>query len=197
MRYFPWLTGMTDPIREVEMHKSGEESRIARWQQHLYWLYNKIRTRMRRRWRRDLPFDEMLFDRWERARALGFGEGVSMYHNCYVYGDVSIGEHTWIGPFTVLDGSGGLSIGAWCSISAGVQIYTHDSVQWALSGGDAPIDRASVRIGSRCYIGPNSIIAKGVTVGDGSVIGSNSVVLEDIPAGMRAAGAPCRVIGPV
>lgn len=169
---------------------------MARWKRRFAWFYSEIRALTRSRWRRDLPLDEMLFDRWDRAHSLGFGQGASVYHNSYIYGDVVVGENTWIGPMTVLDGSGGLEIGAWCSISAGVQIYTHDSVQWALSGGEAPIERAPVRIGSRCYIGPNAIIAKGVTIGDGSVIGAGSVVLSDIPAGVRAAGAPCRVVGP-
>jgi acetyltransferase-like isoleucine patch superfamily enzyme len=89
-------------------------------------------------------------------------------------------------------GSGGLVIGDYCSISAGVQIYTHDTVRWALSGGLDPIERAPVKIGNRCYIGPNVIIAKGVTIGDGSVIGANSLVNCDIPSGSRAWGTPAR-----
>jgi acetyltransferase-like isoleucine patch superfamily enzyme len=34
----------------------------------------------------------------------------------------------------------------------------------------------------------------GVTIGSGSVIGGGSVVVHDIPAGVLAAGNPCRVI---
>ncbi len=48
---------------------------------------------MRDRWKRDLPLDELIFDRWERASSLGFGEATSVYHQSYVYGDVSMGEH--------------------------------------------------------------------------------------------------------
>src|SRR5689334_8815815 len=94
--------------------------------------YESLRATMNATWDRDLPYEELLFDRWERARHLGFGEGTSIYHLSYVYGQVSVGRNTWIGPFTVLDGSGGLTIGDWCSISAGVQIYSHDSVTRAL-----------------------------------------------------------------
>ena len=111
-------------------------------------------------------------------------------------GDVQVGEGTWIGPNTVLDGSGGLQIGSYCSISAGVQIYTHDTVEWALSGGQAAPSRAATKIGSRCYIGPNTVVAKGVTIGDGCVIGANSLVLKDIPAGSKAFGTPCVLRGP-
>ncbi|MGH2358606.1 MAG: acyltransferase [Candidatus Limnocylindria bacterium] len=160
-------------------------------------LYDTLRTDMRARWNRDLPFEELLFDRWERARSLGFGEGASIYHSSYVYGDVRVGAKTWIGPFTMLDGSGGLEIGAFCSISSGVQIYTHDTVRWALSDGRIEAERAAVRIGDGCYIGSQTVVAKGVTIGDHSVIGACSFVNRDIPPRTVAVGAPCRPVGSV
>jgi acetyltransferase-like isoleucine patch superfamily enzyme len=151
---------------------------------------------MRQQWNRTLPFGDYIVDRWAKAQTLGFGVGSSIYDSSLVLGDVRVGCNTWIGPFTVLDGSGGLVIGDYCSISAGVQIYTHDSVEWAISGGTTAIDRAPVWIGARCYLGPNVVVAKGVSIGDGCVIGANSLVLDNIPSGMRAFGTPCRTIGP-
>jgi acetyltransferase-like isoleucine patch superfamily enzyme len=148
-------------------------------------------------WQRGLPFGDYIVDRWERAKSLGFPDGVSVYDSAYVYGDVRIGERTWIGPFVILDGTGELRIGANCSISAGVHIYTHDSVRWATSGGQQPLEYAPTRIGDNCYIGPNSVIAKGVTIGCCCIVGAHSVVLEDIPANSKAVGTPCRVIGEV
>ena len=86
-------------------------------------LYEAQDEGLRLEWDRSLPFADGLLDRWERARRLGFGEDASIYNSALVYGDVSVGRGTWIGPYTLLDGSGGgLSIGAYCSISAGVQI---------------------------------------------------------------------------
>ena len=160
-------------------------------------FYENLRANVRTRWRRDLPFDELLFDRWERARSLGFGEGTSVYHNSYIYGDVSVGQQTWIGPYTMLEGSGGLRIGNHCSISAGVHIYTHDTVKWAVSGGKAKYEYGPVQIGNCCYIGSQTVIAKGVTIGDHSVIGSCSFVNRDIPPYTIAVGSPCRPIGQV
>lgn len=159
--------------------------------------YEALRTAMRERWRRDLPLDELIHDRWERARSLGFGEGTSIYHNAYVYGDVSVGAGTWIGPLTLLDGTGGLTIGDHCSISAGVQIYTHDTVKWALSDGQADPERAPVAIGDGCYIGSQTVISKGVRIGDHAVVGACSFVDRDIPAYTVAVGVPCRPIGKV
>lgn len=160
-------------------------------------LYQELRRGINERWLRDLPLDEVIFDRWERAKHLGFGEGSSIYHNSYVYGDVKVGKNTWIGPYTLLDGSGGLLIGDYCSISAGVHIYTHDTVKWALSGGQAEYERAPVKIGNCCHIGAQTVIAKGVTIGDHCVIGACSFVNKSIPAYTVSFGVPCKPGGRV
>jgi acetyltransferase-like isoleucine patch superfamily enzyme len=158
-------------------------------------MLKELAAEVRERWHRSLPIGDYLVDRWERARELGFGDGASIYDSALVIGDVRVGKHSWIGPFTVLDGSGGLEIGEYCSISAGVQIYTHDTVRWATSGGRTDPDRSPVRIGGRCYIGPNTVVCKGVTIGDGCVIGANSFVNCDLPSGSKAWGTPARVVG--
>lgn len=160
-------------------------------------LYLQLRQRMRERWNRDLPLEELLFDRWERAKSLGFGPETSIYHNSYVYGDVKVGAHTWIGPYTLLDGTGGLEIGDYCSISSGVHIYTHDTVRWAVSGGKAAYEKAPVKIGNCCYIGSQTVITKGVTIGEHSIIGACSLVNRDISPYTLAFGVPCRPRGRV
>lgn len=160
-------------------------------------LLRGARSDGRAQWRRDLPLGDYVSDRWERARALGFGPDASIYDSAVVLGDVTVGARTWIGPNVVLDGSGGLSIGSNCSISAGVQIYSHDTVQWAVTGGRAPYETAPTRVGDDCYIGPNTVIAKGVTIGDRCVIGAHSLVMQDVPTGSKAFGTPCRVVGRV
>jgi acetyltransferase-like isoleucine patch superfamily enzyme len=186
---------MSDQVKPPQLAQNQRALEVLREQLQNMWriLQREIRTR----WERSLPFADCVVDRWERAAMLGFGNGTSIYDSALILGDVKVGEHTWIGPSVVLDGSGGLVIGNYCSISAGVQVYTHDTVSWALSGGrDAP-QYAPTTIGSRCYIGPQTVIAKGVSIGDGCVIGAHSLVMQDIPAGMKAFGRPCRVIGPV
>lgn len=144
-------------------------------------------------WNRSVPLGDLIVDRWEKAKFLGFGEGTSIYDSSLVIGEVKVGKNTWIGPFTVLDGSGRLEIGDNCSISAGVQVYSHDSVRTALSSGTEVLDRAPVRIGSNCYLGPNVVVAKGVSIGDRCVIGANSLVMRDIPPDSKAYGSPCKI----
>jgi acetyltransferase-like isoleucine patch superfamily enzyme len=171
--------------------------RIAELHVELRALLAQQQMQVREHWNRSLPFGDYIVDRWQKARDLGFGEGSSIYDSALVLGNVKVGKDTWIGPFTVLDGSGGLEIGEYCSISAGVQIYTHDTVLWATSGGVHSPERAPVTIGNRCYIGPNTVIAKGVTIGKGSVIGANSLVLHDVPESSKAFGTPCQVVSRV
>jgi acetyltransferase-like isoleucine patch superfamily enzyme len=160
-------------------------------------FWKKRRGDVQRAFNRTLSFGDYVVDRWEKAALLEFGEKTSIYDSAVVLGDVHVGSNTWIGPFVILDGSGHLEIGSNCSISAGVQIYTHDSIQWAVSGGTANYDYAPVHIGDNCYIGPNTIIAKGVTIGDRCIIGANSLVLSDIPSCTKAYGSPCKIMSAI
>lgn len=145
------------------------------------------------KFKRRVSVGDLLTDRWEIAREYGFGEGSSCYDNVLIIGDVMVGKHCWIGPNCILDGSGGLEIGDYCSISAGVGIYTHHTVKWATSMGQRDPEKKPVRIGSGVYIGPNTIIQMGVKIGDRAVIGAMSLVNRSIPAGARAWGQPARV----
>ena len=135
---------------------------------------------------------DLLTDRWQIARDYGFGDGTSCYDNVLILGNVVAGRNCWIGPNVILDGSGNLSIGDYVDISAGVQIYTHDTVRRVRSGGTEPVQYAPTRIGSRVYIGPQSVIQRGVTIGDDVTIGAMSFVNRDVPRGTTVWGIPAR-----
>ena len=51
-----------------------------------------------------------------------------------------------------------------------------------------------ITIGNNVWVGAGAIITAGITIGDETVIGAGSIVLRDLPAGVLAAGNPCRVI---
>ena len=140
-----------------------------------------LRQSMKDRLDRHVSIQDLLSDRWETAKFYGFGEGTSCYNNILILGDVKVGKCTWIGPNVVLDGTGGLEIGDYVSISAGVQIYSHHTVDWSNSLGFEPVKRQPTKIGNGVYLGPNSIIQMGSSIGDKAVIGAMSFVNKDIP----------------
>jgi maltose O-acetyltransferase len=103
------------------------------------------------------------------------GQRVFFNFNCTVLDvcEVHIGDHTLFGP--------------------GVQILT------PLHPVDPVLRRgqefgAPIRIGSDVWVGGGALILAGVEIGSRSIVGAGSVVTRDIPAGVFAAGNPCRVI---
>lgn len=169
------------------------DPRLASLLDDLRKLFAALQDEKRRQFNRRVSTGDLITDRWVIAAQYGFGEGSSCYDNVLILGDVKVGRETWIGPGVILDGQGGLAIGDHCSISAGVQIYSHDTVRRSTSMGRIDTDRAPTTIGSGVYIGPNSVIEKGVTIGDRAVIGAMSLVNSDIPADARAWGCPARL----
>jgi acetyltransferase-like isoleucine patch superfamily enzyme len=160
-------------------------------------LHEDLDTAFINSFQRSLPINEEIIDRWNRAHKLGFGKDSSIYDSSFVFGDVKVGSNCWIGPYSIIDGSGGLEIGNYCTISAGVHIYSHDNIQQTLSSGKQPIERKKVRIGNNVYIGPNSIITKGVKIGNYCVIGAFSLINKDIPDHSIVFGQPGIIKGSI
>lgn len=158
-------------------------------------IFNK-REETKNNFNRILPIGDYLSDRWEKAKYCGFGENTSIYDSSLVLGNVQVGKNTWIGPFTILDGSGGkLLIGDNCNISAGVHIYTHDTIDRVIY--EKEIKKEDTVIGNNVYIGPNVVISKGVTIGDYVIIGANSFVNKNIPSDSKAYGTPVKIQGKI
>ena len=159
---------------------------------------SRMRDDMRNTYHRVLPSGELIFNRFDKGRYLHCGENSSVYDTSVVMGEVQIGDHVWVGPYTLLEGSNAkLTIGNYVSIDAGVMIYTHDSTKHYVSGGICPFEYGAVSIGDYTVIGTMSIIRHGVKIGDHCVIAANSYVKEDIPDYSIAAGNPAKVIGRV
>ena len=177
-------------VEEIEL-QDEELNRL--WSQ-LKKLHFEIRNITKKRYNRINPFTEDLFD-WKEKGTFCGGKNVTIYDSTTVLGDVKIGDYTWIGPFCSLDGTGGLKIGKYCSISAGTQLLTHDTVKYALSGGNHKYERASVKIGDCCFIGTQAIILKGTTIGNHCLIAANSLVNRDFENYSIIAGTPAKEIG--
>lgn len=157
-----------------------------------------LRRQMYEKYNRVLPSGELIFNRFDKAEFLNCGKGSSIYDTSVVMGDVVIGSNVWVGPYTLLDGSGGrLEIGDFVSIAAGTMIYTHDSSKWYVSGGKADFEKGSVRILKNTVLGSMCMIHHSVTIGKHCIIGAHSFVNKDIPDYSIAVGTPARIIGKV
>lgn len=118
---------------------------------------------------------EMVLPEWHHLPANPYNP------HAWIVGEPRIGAGTWIGAFTVIDGSGGLEIGAGCDISAGAQIYTHSTVRRVVSEGREEIDRAPTVLGDHCHVGAGAVILMGCVIGHHCVIGAGTLV----PQGTR------------
>jgi len=177
------------------------EKKLSKDQEELYLnlkdLFQDLRLIKKKKYNRVTQITDLISDRWEKAKFLGFGDRTSMYDECLVIGDVQVGSDCWVGPYTILDGSGGLKILDNVTVSSGVHIYTHDSIEKTLTSGLLNISYNSVKIMNNVYIGANSIINKGVTISQFSVIAANSFVNKDVPANTIVGGTPAKEIGRV
>ncbi|HEX5742168.1 MAG TPA: acyltransferase [Pilimelia sp.] len=120
------------------------------------------------------------------------------YHPlAWFVGEPVIGAGTWVGPFVLLDASGGLEIGRGCDIAAGAHIYTHSSARRCVTDRAVPITRAPVRVGDCTFVGAGAKIFMGVTIGDHCIVNANAVVTRDVPDRGVVAGVPARLVGTV
>lgn len=117
--------------------------------------------------------------------------------HAWIIGDPKIGEGTWIGAFCLIDGRGGLEIGAGCDIGCGVHIYTHSTVLRCISERCYNrVDCAPTKIGDHVFIGANATLLMGTEIGHHSVIEAGTVVKQNtkiLPYSLFA-GVPGRLI---
>lgn len=112
--------------------------------------------------------------------------GVVMGDNVHFYGmrPAMFSTEPWL-----------ITLGDDVHVTSGCQFITHDGGTLVLRHRDPTLEiTAPIKVGSRVYLGMQTIILPGVTIGDDVVIGARSVVTRDIPSNSVAVGTPARVI---
>ncbi len=124
------------------------------------------------------------------------GEGLWIQPPFYCdYGyNISTGRNVFLNFNCVILDVAPVTIGSRVMLGPNVQIYAashpldHKERSSGLEFGKP------VMIGDDVWIGGSAVICPGVSIGERCVIGAGSVVTKDIPAGVFAAGNPCKLI---
>ncbi|MFH5803585.1 sugar O-acetyltransferase [Alienimonas sp. DA493] len=128
--------------------------------------------------------------------SLGPGAEVTAPFRCDYGAHVTAGERFYANFGCVILDVAPVRIGDRVLLGPNVQIYTATHPLDAAERATGWESGAPVTIGDDVWIGGGAIVLPGVTIGDGAVIGAGSVVTKDLPAGVIAAGNPCRVLKP-
>jgi len=111
----------------------------------------------------------------------------------FIDGPISLGERAFINRNCLIEGSGGVEIGADVHLGCGVTIITSTHELGPGERRCGPVELRPVRIGTGAWIGANATILPGTTIGPGAVVAAGSVVTRDVAADCLAAGVPARV----
>ena len=111
-------------------------------------------------------------------------------------GHIRIGNDSWVGPFCLLYGNGGIEIGNHVMVAAHTSINT---VSHHAERTDTPMSEQGtyldpVAIEDDVWIGLHAVILQGLTIGKGAIVGAGAVVTRSVPAYSVVAGVPARVV---
>ena len=77
-------------MQELKIYGGGiREQKILGW---LLRIFRVLANGKRKKFNRSLSFGDYFVDRFEKAKALGFGEGTSVYDNVLILGDVKVNQ---------------------------------------------------------------------------------------------------------
>lgn len=111
-------------------------------------------------------------------------------------GNITIKDNVFIGPYTVIYGHGGVTIGEDSLIAMHCRILSSnhtiptqsEHIRWQ------PDILKPTTIGKDVWLGAGVTVLGGVKIGDGCVVGAGSVVTKDLPPYSIAVGVPAKVM---
>ncbi len=112
-------------------------------------------------------------------------------------GNIECGRRVFLGPYVVIYGHGGVSIGEETLVSMHCRILSSNHAvppSGTLIRSQPDVLKAT-RIGRDVWLGAGVTVLAGVTIGDGCVVGAGAVVTKDLPPGAIAFGVPASVQG--
>ena len=112
---------------------------------------------------------------------------------------MQVGRSCWVGPYTVLDGSHApLTIGDYVDIGSGAHVYTHNTIERALTGHKAPLFGNATTIGNCCFIAPACASSpRGTVLGRPLLRGRRQLRRGDLPHPQLHRRLPAQRVGVV
>ncbi len=129
---------------------------------------------------------------------LRLGHRTNLYHHVLIQGsgELSIGDRTFIGSYSVIGCNEKISIGKNVMIAQSVSIrdtdHRFDDLETPMI--DQGFVSSPIVIHDNVWIGHGAVITRGVTIGSGSIIAANAVVTKDVPENAIVGGVPAKLI---
>lgn len=116
---------------------------------------------------------------------------------------LAVGDHVFVGHFSVIDATYGLSVGEGCQIGFFTGIFTHSSHAairlygraYASTPEKKAYFTAPVEIGAYTFIGAHATVLPGTRIGKGSIVSAYSMVSGTFPDFAVISGNPAKAVG--
>jgi len=125
---------------------------------------------------------------------VGPGSWVEAPFFCDYGAQISIGAGVYVNMACVFLDAAPITLGDDVQVGPGVQLLTSDHPRDAGERASGAEWAYPIAIGARAWLGGGVIVLPGMTIGEDAVIGAGSVITRPVPAGVVAAGNPCRAI---
>jgi acetyltransferase-like isoleucine patch superfamily enzyme len=112
-------------------------------------------------------------------------------------GRIEVGERTWVGPYVVIYGNGGVRLGADVMIAAHSCLTSvgHGHADLSRPMMQQPIEVAPIVIEDDVWVGMNCTILPGVRIGRGAIVAAGALVRRDVAPYEIVGGVPARTLG--
>jgi acetyltransferase-like isoleucine patch superfamily enzyme len=143
--------------------------------------------------------------RVRRCSQIAIGDNNAFTQGCWLWPEdtdfngirIRIGNSNYFNRNLMIDACSSVEIGD--RNMFGPDVYITDSDHQFGRGfgpGELPMNRGTVVIGNRCWIGAKAVILKGAKLGDGCVVAAGAVVTRPVEPGEVVAGVPARPLRP-
>jgi acetyltransferase-like isoleucine patch superfamily enzyme len=136
---------------------------------------------------------------------VGSGRGVHIQSNCDFHngvfldaqgGFIEIDSFSGAGPYSIIYGHGGMTIGKYCAIAGQTVLIpaNHRFDRLDIPIRQQGLTAIGISVGDDVWIGTQCVILDGAVIGNGCIIGAGSIIKGSIENNSVVAGNPYRII---